>query len=73
MMKENNINKVYYSNNDGGISCFKVNDLIPDHISYGTIESMKQMTKINQFMIFGFTIDREMIDVKHKKIIIGCG
>lgn len=67
-MKENNINKVYYSTENGDIECMKVNDMEPEHISYGAISSMKKMTKLNQYLIFGFTIDIKNIDYKNKCI-----
>jgi hypothetical protein len=68
-MKENGINKVYYSTDNGDIDCMKVNQMEPEHISYGTISSMKKMTKLNQYLIFGFTIEITNIDYKNKKIM----
>ena len=68
-MKENGINKVYYSTENGDIECMKVNEMEPEHLSYGTITSMKQMTKRNQYLIFGFTLDISKIDFKNKLIL----
>jgi hypothetical protein len=68
-MKENNINKVYFSTNDGTIECMKVNDIVPDHISYGAIASMNTMSNLNQYLIFGFTLNIFNIDRKNKRII----
>jgi hypothetical protein len=68
-MKENGINKVYYSTDNGEIECMKVNEMKPEHISFGTILSMKSMTNRNQYLIFGFTLELSKIDRK-KKIIL---
>ena len=50
-MKENGINKVFFSTEDGNIECMKVNEMEPEHVSYGAIASMKRMTKLNQYLI----------------------
>lgn len=68
-MKENGINKVYYSTENGDIECMKVNDMEPEHLSYGTLLSMKKMTNLNQYLIFGFTINISNIDYKKKCIL----
>ena len=68
-MKENGINKVYYSTDNGDIECMKVNEMEPEHVSYGTILSMKKMTKRNQYLIFGFTLEISNIDRKNKCIL----
>jgi len=68
-MKENGINKVYYSTDNGNIECMKVNEMEPEHVSYGTILSMKKMTNLNQYLIFGFTLEISNIDCK-KKILL---
>jgi hypothetical protein len=72
-MKRIGIHKVYYSTESGDIECTKVSDMVPEHISYGAILSMREMTKLNQYLIFGITIDITKIDLKNKKIIFDNG
>ncbi len=67
-MKENGINKVYYSTDNGNIESMKVNEMIPDHISYGAILSMKSMTKRNQYLVFGMTLG--IMNINKKKLIL---
>ena len=67
-MKENGINKVYYSTDEGTIESMKVSELVPDHISYGAVLSMKTMTKRNQYLVFGMTL--EFTNISKKKLIL---
>jgi hypothetical protein len=73
MMKEYGIRKVYYSTEDGKIETMKVNDMIPEHISHGTIISMRMMTPLNQYLVFGMTINMNNINRQDKKIIYDTG
>ena len=72
-MKKSGIHKVYYSTENGDIECAKVSDMIPEHISYGAILSMREMSKLNQYLIFGITIDISNINLKKKKLIFDNG
>ena len=69
-MKEFGINKVYYSNENGQIESIKVSEMVPEHISHGTILTMKKMTKQNQYLIFGMAIDFDNINRKDKTLIL---
>ena len=66
-MKDNNIRRVYYSTVDGTITFQKVADMIPEHLSYGTLRSMENMTHKNRLLIFGIIIHK--FDKKTKTII----
>jgi hypothetical protein len=65
-MKLNNINKIYYSTDNGDIECIKVNDIKIEHISDGIVGSIKLMSKQNQYLIFGFTLHKSIVDKKTK-------
>lgn len=69
MMKDYRIKKVYYSVNGGTIETQKVADMVPEHISHGTIQSMEQMTQLNQFIIFGMIIKKTDINRETKTLI----
>ncbi len=67
-MKNFNINKVYYSTQEGNIECIKINKMTPEHISLGTIFSIEDMSNRNKYLILGFNINLYKINRKTRNI-----